>query len=463
VLHPRKPRWIALLGVPVILLALTGGCANTSRHGGLPHGEIASGGDGTVIAEGKGAYSQPARNLDDHDIARFRVGDTFFTMPWDPAPGRSPERDGLGPTFLATSCAGCHPADGVGDAPGTVDSDGSPILRFTDQMGLAAYPPAYGYQIQTQSVAGVPGEATFTVTWIESAGEYDDGTSFSLRSPVVDVHWGVFGQPGGVTVSGLVVAPKLIGLGLLEAIPVPDIVAGADPDDEDGDGISGRVSWVDTPSGPVPGRFGRKATVSTVADQVSMAYVLDLGITSPTSPSENCPTPQVECAAAPSGGAPEIAGDRFDDVVLYSQTLAVPARVSAEDASVIEGEAIFTTLGCSVCHVATWDTRTHVVPALADQTIHPYTDLLLHDMGQGLSDGRSVGDAGPTEWRTAPLWGLGSTHAVNPRAGFLHDGRARTIEEAVLWHGGEAQQSRDAFTSLSASDRQRVVAFLKSL
>jgi CxxC motif-containing protein (DUF1111 family) len=188
-----------------------------------------------------------------------------------------------------------------------------------------------------------------------------------------------------------------------------------------------------------------------------------MGITSPSLPNQNCPTIQIACAEAGSGGSPEISRDRLDAVIFYSQTLAVPARKGVSDASVVEGEEIFDSLRCSACHIARWTTGEHSVTALSKQTILPYTDMLLHDMGAGLSDGRSDGTASPSEWRTSPLWGLGMIRSVNPDSGFLHDGRARTIEEAVLWHGGEAAVARNGFVALDAADRERLLIFLKSL
>jgi CxxC motif-containing protein (DUF1111 family) len=447
----------------VITAAIVAGCGNGS-YGRLQGGVIAAGGDGSVVGVGPGAFSQPAANLTPDELARFRVGDAFFTPSWQEAPGTALERDGLGPTYVAAACAACHPADGVGDAPGTSGTEGPPILRFRDAADAAVAPDAYGPQIQQLAVAGVEAEASTRVTWEEVTGTYADGTPYTLRRPAVDVRDWAFGEPSA-RVSGPVIGPRLIGLGLLEAIPADEILARADPFDADGDGISGSASIVDSPTlgtGSL-GRFGRKATQATVADQTSLAYWQDLGVTSPMHPAENCPTLQTACSSAASGGTPEISAERFADVVFYSQTLAVPVRTSAADRSVVAGEQIFTELGCASCHVPTWTTGDHAVDALEGQTIHPYTDLLLHDMGPELSDGRSDGAAGPREWRTTALWGLGLTRSVNPAAGFLHDGRAATIEEAVLWHGGEADRSRAGFVALSAGDRALVLAFLRSL
>ncbi len=445
-------------------MALGIGACSGASYGGYGVGAASPGGEGTVTNYGPGAFSQPAANLDPEHLARFRIGDVFFSEEWLPAGHTGAERDGLGPTYLAASCAGCHPADGRSDAPATPGSSSQPILRFVDSDTSASPLDAYGFQLQTLAIDGVPPEAHLQVSWRELPAAYPDGTRYSLREPIIEVVGEQFGSLDGVVATGVRVGPSLIGLGLLEAIPESAISAGADPGDHDGDGVSGRINVVTTVDGDVAiGRFGHKANVATIADQTAIAYLLDLGVTSPGFPDENCPTPQLMCSAAANGGSPEISANRFADVVVYASTLAVPGRPSSGDQGVLEGEQIFTAIGCSTCHVARWETGEHPIGALANQVIYPYTDLLLHDMGPGLSDGRTDELAGPREWRTSPLWGLGLVRSVNARAGFLHDGRARTIEEAVLWHGGEGLRSRDAFVSLSAADRERVIQFLSSL
>lgn len=450
--------------VASVVALVTTGCYGGEGYNDYGSGPGAPGGDGTVSNYGPGAFSQAAANLSESEVARFRIGDRFFTQPWTSAPGGALESDGLGPTYLATSCAGCHPADGRSSAPLAVPDRGSPILRFVDDSGNASDLSDYRVQLQTDAIEGVAKEGELVLRWEYVEGAYPDGSPFSLRFPVVDAT-GTFDDLGASIATGVRVGPSLIGLGLLEAIPQQELIDGADPNDANGDGISGTVSMVQPLAGgdAVFGRFGLKGNVASVADQTAIAYLLDMGITSPLLPDENCPPIQVACIRAPSGGAPEISQNRFDDVVLYAQTLAVPARPFASDDSILDGQRLFEDLGCSQCHVQKWETGDHPVQALAQQTIYPYTDLLLHDMGEGLSDGRSDGAASATEWRTPALWGLGLTRTVNASAGFLHDGRARTVEEAVLWHGGEATAAQRAFTELSESDRQLVLNFLKSL
>ncbi len=447
-----------------VALALSG-CGSGSSFGASDAEKAAPGGDGTVRITGVGAFSQPAANLDDVGAVVFRIGDEFFTEPWTSAPGPEPTRDGLGPTYLSASCAACHVADGRGSAPSSSTSESFPILRFVDDNGKDVTADAYGIQVQTQAIDGVLSEAIVEVRWEEVSGAYVDGTPYTLRRPVVTVRDEMFGSIGSLHARSVRVAPPLIGVGLLEAISASAILENADPEDLDGNGISGVASRAVPIGGgeSVLGRFGLKSNVASIADQTAFAYLFDMGITSPSLPSQNCPTIQVACAEARSGGSPEISGDRLDAVIFYSQTLAVPARKGVSDASVVEGEEIFDTLGCSACHIARWTTGEHSVLALSEQTILPYTDMLLHDMGGGLSDGRSDGTALPSEWRTSPLWGLGMIRSVNPDAGFLHDGRARTIEEAVLWHGGEAAVARNGFVALDVADRERLLIFLKSL
>jgi CxxC motif-containing protein (DUF1111 family) len=254
-------------------------------------------------------------------------------------------------------------------------------------------------------------------------------------------------------------------VGLLEAIPEDDIVAASDPDDSDGDGISGRPNWVtDTTTGERSlGRFGWKANVASVERQVAGAFLGDIGVTSPILPEQNCTEVQTACAAAPNGGEPEISADLLEKVVFYTQTLAVPARRDLTSSEVKEGANVFAELGCSGCHQPRQETGNDPLAALANQVIFPFTDLLLHDMGPRLADDRPDGEASGTEWRTAPLWGIGLTETVSGHTFFLHDGRARSLEEAILWHGGEAEASVEGFKALSSEQRLQLVAFLRSL
>ena len=428
------------------------------------------GGETTVFEEGPIAYSLPARNLDGARRDTFSLGDHFFNRSWVAAPASASGNDGLGPTYNATSCSACHLHDGRSAPPAGPGDDGvGLLLRLsvpgTDEHGMPRPDPVYGGQLQPLAILGVPAEARVTVTWEEIAGAYPDGERYVLRSPRVTITDLAFGPLGeGAAVSPRV-APAMIGLGLLEAIPDATLEALADEADRDGDGISGRtnVVWDARERRERTGRFGWKANQPSIAQQTAGAFLGDLGITSSLFSEEGCPEPQAACRAAPTGGVPELSDQKLDAVTLYARTLAVPARRAAGDAAVRRGDELFAAIGCASCHTARLRTGPSDVPALAEQTIRPYTDLLLHDMGEGLADNRPDGRASGSEWRTPPLWGVGLLERVSKHATLLHDGRARGFAEAILWHGGEAQGVRDRFKALSAQDRAAVIAFLGAL
>ncbi|MDZ7851277.1 MAG: di-heme oxidoredictase family protein [Halomonas sp.] len=257
----------------------------------------------------------------------------------------------------------------------------------------------------------------------------------------------------------------MIGLGLLEAIPAERITERADPEDRDGDGISGRINrvWDEERGETVMGRFGWKAGQPSVEQQNLRAFADDMGLTSSLFPHTDC-MPSQDCAVLPHGGSPEVSDEIADFVAFYASSLAVPKRRQMEDPRVVAGAETFNTLGCAACHTPRQRTAADAArPELADQTLWPYSDLLLHDMGEGLADGRPEFEATGREWRTPPLWGIGLAQKVNPQAGFLHDGRARTLEEAILWHGGEAGPAAAGYRALSTSSRHDLLRFLESL
>jgi CxxC motif-containing protein (DUF1111 family) len=283
----------------------------------------------------------------------------------------------------------------------------------------------------------------------------------------------MFGPLHPKTMMSARVAPPMIGLGLLEAIPEADIRAAADPSDANGDGISGRINevWSAADSKLALGRFGWKAGVASIHEQAAQAFAGDIGISSPLVPKSygDCTAAQTACLNAPNGDSArqdghEIGSELIQLVAFYSQNLAVPARRGPQDEAVLKGKALFKSIGCAACHRPSWTTGN--VPGqrqLSNQLIWPYTDMLLHDMGDGLADNRPEARADGREWRTPPLWGIGLTGQVNGYTFFLHDGRARTVEEAVLWHGGEAQPANDAYRALSKADRDALLAFVNSL
>ena len=428
------------------------------------------GGDTTAFTATRNAFGLPARNLEAAERRTFAVGNSFFRQNWVTAPASTEARDGLGPTFNAMSCSACHHLDGRGRPPAGPE-DGQPglLLRLSvpgrDAHGGPLPEPVYGGQLQDRAILGVPVEGEFIIVYREVPGTFADGESYSLRHPEYRIRNLAFGAMEPGVMQSPRVAPAIIGMGLLEAIPAADIIAAADPDDADADGISGRVNMVwDVRAGaPALGRFGWKANQPTVEQQTAGAFLGDLGITSPLFPAENCPAAQGDCRSAPSGGAPEIGAERLGKVTRYTQTLAVPAMRGVDDPQVRQGARLFAAAGCALCHTPRHVTGTSDIAALRGQVIYPYTDLLLHDMGAELADGRPDFGAGGREWRTPPLWGIGLVATVNGHTMFLHDGRARNLTEAILWHGGEGAASRDAFKGLTKGERAALIRFLESL
>ena len=426
------------------------------------------GGDTTAFSAGGNAFELSARNLT-NDLRRiFEVGDSFFNQNWVAAPSSTESRDGLGPTHNALSCSSCHSHDGRGKPP---DYPGDPERGLLLRLSIPGSDgpteePTYGGQLQDRSILGVPIEGRIVVIYEEVRGQYPDGTKYNLRKPVYSIEDLAFGPLHPEVQISPRIAPATIGMGLLEAIPEAHLLTLADPDDANGDGISGRPNYVwDLRRGElVLGRFGWKANQPTVEQQAAGAFLGDIGVTSSLFTDENCPPSQEECGQAPNGGDPEIPDSRLEKVTLYIQTLAVPAMRNTEDKEVQQGARVFVQSQCSMCHTPRHETGdTHPLAPLRNQVIFPYTDLLLHDMGAGLADNRPDGQASGTEWRTAPLWGIGLVETVNGHTMFLHDGRARSIEEAILWHGGEAEEARQFFLGLTMEEREALIRFLESL
>lgn len=436
-----------------------------------PAPPVLLGGQASIFDRTSNAFSQPAPGLDRDSELLFFVGNSFFNQNWVMAPASTEARDGLGPFFNARSCAGCHLRDGRGRPPEHDGEVGTGLLLRLGLPGVGsdggnAAHPVYGGQLQDQAVPNVPSEGRIVVEYEERQGTLADGTPYSLRQPTYRLNELGYGVLAADVLVSPRVAPQMIGMGLLEALPEEQIVARADPLDADGDGISGRPNrvWDATLGAPALGRFGWKANQPSVRQQVAGAFVGDIGITTSLFAAEDCSESQELCRATPSGGSPEIADDDFDKVVLYASSLAVPALRDPDDAEVAAGMRVFDEIGCAACHAPTFVTGSHpTIPALSNQTIHPFTDLLLHDMGPDLADGRPDFEASGTEWRTPPLWGIGLVPTVNRHAYYLHDGRARGLTEAVLWHGGEGQASRDRFAALSGEARAALLRFLESL
>ncbi len=450
--------------------------------------ENRSGGAGTFLNKADGnAFSHFSQNLGFADQERFNLGNALFRKLWVSSPSSTLASDGLGPLFNARGCQSCHLKDGRGRPPANINEKAvSMFLRLSvppqtaaDEALLASYKagviaePNYGTQLQNFAVPGLTAEGQMTIAYEEQVVTLADGETVRLRAPTYGVDALGFGALHAETMLSPRVTPQMIGLGLLEAIPVADILALADPDDADGDGISGRPNWAwsDTAQRVELGRFGWKAGAASVRAQSAGAFAGDIGISTPLvrSAHGDCTAAQTACLAMASGvqarlGDTEAPDPVLDLVTFYSQNLAVPARRNSDNAQVLAGKQIFYDAGCIACHTPKFVTsRKAINEDQRFQLIWPYTDMLLHDMGPGLADGRPEGAADGTEWRTPPLWGIGLTKTVSDHTQFLHDGRARNLLEAILWHGGEAQNSRDVVVGLSGVERQSLIAFLESL
>ena len=449
--------------------------------------EAMSGGAGTSLANvSRNAFSRPATNLSLEGQQRFAVGNGLFRKVWVSSPSSTHASDGLGPLYNARSCQRCHLKDGRGHPPAHDDDDATSILLrlavpptdadiegFETGELVAATDPVYGGQIQDVAVPGLAAEGRVRVSYTEREVTLAGGDVVSLRTPtfeLADLGYGPFVE--GATLSARV-APPMIGLGLLEAIHEGDLERLADPDDGDGDGISGRVQRVRDPETGqwVVGRFGWKATAPSLKAQTAGAFFNDMGISSALHPaaSGECTSNQRECLDAPGGVQPslgpfEASDEVLDLVVFYSANLAVPARRDVDDGHVLAGKALFHDAGCASCHQPSFVTRLDAEQEEHQfQMIWPYTDLLLHDMGDELGSGGQVGRAAGNEWRTPPLWGIGLTEAVSGHMQLLHDGRARGLLEAIVWHGGEAEASRDRVVAMTPDERNALLAFLRSL
>ncbi|MBS2011323.1 MAG: thiol oxidoreductase [Deltaproteobacteria bacterium] len=462
----------------VVALALSATCAAVAcDDGDVTEGlgpEVGAellGGETTVFDESPSAFSRPARNLTPEERDVFALGDHFFNRNWVAAPASTAANDGLGPLFNALGCSACHLHDGRSAPPLDASAASSGLLlRLSipgeDEHGGPRPEPTYGGQLQPLANVGVPAEGRYTIGYDDLHGSFADGEPYVLQAPRYTIAELGYGPLSEGTMLSPRTAPAMIGLGLLEAIPEETIRALADPNDLDGDGVSGRVNevWDPEHGRTALGRFGWKANVPSIAVQVAGAFNGDLGITSSVFPREGCTASQRECEAAPTGGSPELAEDTRLEVTRYSQALGVPARRRTSEPLVLRGERLFAEAGCSACHVPKLVTgEATPILGLRRQTIRPYTDLLLHDMGPELADGRPDFQATGSEWRTPPLWGLGLLSIVSKHTRLLHDGRARDVSEAILWHGGEATASREAFRAMPRPDRVALLAFLGSL
>jgi CxxC motif-containing protein (DUF1111 family) len=423
-----------------------------------------SGGAMTVYTASSQAFGQPGPTLSPDQLAAFEAGDEAFESTFVPAP--APVHPGLGPLYDNVACSACHHNDGRGHPPVSGEQFASMLFRVSvpgsDAHGGPAPAPGFGLQFELHAAVGYTPMAAMSVQYTDSVDSYADGTADTLHVP----HYTI-GAPYQALPAGLMLSPRSappnFGLGLLEAVPASTITALANATDAVTAGVAGRPNYVWDPTvrAVVLGRFGLKANVGSIAEQVAAAYNADMGVTNSVFPAEPCNAATAACMLHD----PDISDSVLAAVTAYVRTLAVPARRNVTNATVEKGEALFTSSGCVLCHTPTLRTGSvDGAPQLSNQVIHPYTDLLLHDMGPGLADGRPDYLATGREWRTAPLWGIGLTEVVSGGTpAFLHDGRARSLLEAIMWHGGQGAAARERVRSMSAADRAALLAFLQSL
>ncbi|WP_214509466.1 di-heme oxidoreductase family protein [Pseudomonas brassicacearum] len=456
-------------------------CDDAPRFTQAEPGEARSGGAATVRKTDQNAFSLPSANLPPSRRVDFSVGNSFFRSPWVIAPSTTTARDGLGPLFNTNACQNCHIKDGRGHPPAPDAStavsmlvrlsipDAPPYAKVIEQLGVVPE-PVYGGQLQDMSVPGVAPEGKVRVDYTPVPVRFKDGTVVELRKPDLQITQLAYGPMHPDTRFSARVAPPMIGLGLLEAIPDEAILANAEAQAREKNGVAGRPNqvWDDAQQKTVLGRFGWKAGQPNLNQQNVHAFSGDMGLTTSLRPFDDCTQTQVDCKRAPSGngpdGEPEVSDNILRLVLFYSRNLAVPARREVNSPQVLAGKNLFFQAGCQSCHTPKYTTAANAAePELANQVIRPYTDLLLHDMGEGLADNRSEFKASGRDWRTPPLWGIGLTETVNGHTQFLHDGRARNLLEAVLWHGGEAQAAQRQVLAFNAEQRTALLAFLNSL
>lgn len=449
--------------------------------------EAMSGGAATSRARPDAdAFSHFSPNISFAEREQFKLGNALFSKLWVAAPSSTQASDGLGPLYNARACLSCHVRDGRGHPPEGAADRTSMFLRLArpartpeEEARLARHEilnlpdPTYGEQLQDLAVPGLAAEGEMEVTYQEVPVTLGDGTVVTLRKPRYAISKLAYGPLDPATTLSPRIAPPMLGMGLIEAIADADILAHADPEDRDGDGISGKAAITrDHRTGALAlGRFGWKAQNASVRDQSAAAFAGDMGLSTPDRPDPygDCTMRETACRALPTGeqarlGATEAPDPVLDLVTFYSKNLAVPMRRDVDRPDVLDGKQLFYRIGCASCHVPKFVTRRDADhPAQSFQLIWPYSDFLLHDMGEDLADGQPVGVASGREWRTPPLWGIGLTGTVNGPGFFLHDGRARSLTEAILWHGGEATKARNAFAALTRQDRDRLIVFLESL
>ncbi|MFT3902065.1 MAG: di-heme oxidoredictase family protein [Niabella sp.] len=460
-----KSTYKAIAGIILVMGVTQYSCSKfDGRENDNPDSEWLSGGTQTAFDESSGAYGHAFTGMPDYLKRVHEIGDGQFNAIFVSAP--APLNPGKGPIFNNLSCASCHIADGRGKVPGAKDSSISILFRVSipgmGANGGVNPVPGFGDQLQNKSLFGVAKEADVLINYTEKTFYFDDGTPYTLRYPAYTITNTYIPLPQNVMLSPRVASP-VFGTGLLEAISESDILSRADPDDKDGDSISGRPNyvWNQLLQKSTLGRFGWKANQPTLLQQTAMAYNQDIGITNSVFPTESSyGQPQYDNR----NDDPELSDSLLYSTEFYVRTLQVPVRRNVKNSDVQQGKALFVELGCSKCHIPDQRTAVNVAfPMISNQFIHPYTDLLLHDLGDELADNRPDFLANGNEWRTAPLWGIGLTQRVNGHTNFLHDGRARSLIEAIMWHGGEAESVKNKVKALDKTKRDALIAFLNSL
>lgn len=422
-----------------------------------------AGGATTVYVSTSQSFAMPAANLTAEQLDMHLAGDVAFEATFVSSP--SPKNGGLGPVFNNNSCNSCHPSDGRATVPEDVNQMSGFFLRVSipgeNEHGGPLAVPGFGTQLQHQALYGVMPEARLSRTYDYKEVQLADGTIVTLQVPTYGIVNPYTDMPDNVMISPRIGMP-VFGLGLLEAIPEEDILALEDPDDIDEDGISGKANYVWDPESETKmlGRFGWKGGAPTVLAQSAGAYSADMGLTTYLHP---VPASYGQTNGDTTITEVEVATSELEKVTFYCQTLGVPAARNTNNEQVVKGRKIFEKINCTGCHTASFTTGSAFISELSNQEIYPYTDMLLHDMGEDLADNRPEFLANGREWKTRPLWGIGLTALTSGDTHLLHDGRARNITEAIIWHGGEAKQSRNDFIALSTSDREAILAFLNSL
>lgn len=459
----KKLSILLVLGVSVYAFSR---CNKSEAFPASEYDDRLSGGSFTTLDASTQAFKQSIDGLTDRQQVVHNIGDGTFDQVFVAAP--APHFGGLGPVFNNIACINCHRNDG-GGFPSFGSSTSGMLMRIsipgTDEHGGAVAAPGFGLQIQDQALLGTVPEATANVSYTDLAVSYPDGTAVTLRKPSYLLTNSYISLPAGYLLSPRL-APRLVGMGLLENIPESTILSFVDAGDKNGDGVTGKANyvWDSYTKKTELGRFGVKANTPTLLMQVATAYQQDMGVTSYAQPVESAFGQSQMSIVGAGDTEPELVDSLLNYVTFYVQTLAVPARRNVNDSTNKRGEQLFNQVNCSACHRQTMYTGVNPAINLSQQRIHPYTDLLVHDMGEGLADNRPDFLATGSEWRTPPLWGVGLLERTNGQnAYFLHDGRARTIEEAILWHDGEAAKSKQQFMQLNAADRAALLQFLNSL